>query len=164
MTKLRPKHWTLFAVIGLAYWFFGNLYESMVFSPNWVSDSPAQMQRLNEFFVNTSPAWYFLAVAPFATVSVWTLLALNTDRRVAQDYKRASLFTLLANIVNVYIVGTLITKLFGADYLQHAAQLNSYCWRWNICNVLRMALVATAAGYLFNAFRTLDRERSAHAL
>src|SRR5690242_9538153 len=47
------KWWTFAAVLGLAYWFFGNLYEAVVFSPNWVVDSAAQIDRLNAFFVNT---------------------------------------------------------------------------------------------------------------
>src|SRR5690349_24243115 len=47
MAPNRQKWLTLVAVLGLAYWFFGNLYEAIVFSPNWVTDTPAQMTRLN---------------------------------------------------------------------------------------------------------------------
>jgi hypothetical protein len=157
MAHTTQKWLTLAAVLGLAYWFFGNLYEEVVFSPNWVADSPAQLQRLHEFFVHTSPAWYFMPLTAIATVLVWILWALNRSSTVRAEYRRAGLFALLATAVNLLIVGTVITKLFAADYLAHAAELNAYCWRWNVLNVLRMLLVATTATYLFNAFRKLDR-------
>lgn len=52
-----PAQWwvTLGALLGYLHWFFGNLYEAVVFSPNWVLNSPAQMERLHGFFVATSP-------------------------------------------------------------------------------------------------------------
>jgi len=36
MGPALQRRLTLTAVIGLAYWLFGNLYEAVVFSPNWV--------------------------------------------------------------------------------------------------------------------------------
>ena len=64
------KWWTLVAVIGYASWFFGNLYEAVVYSPNWVTDSAAQMARLNLFLVNTNPTLYFLPPTILATILV----------------------------------------------------------------------------------------------
>jgi hypothetical protein len=157
MTRTRQKWLTLVVVLGLAYWFFGNLYEAVVFSPNWVVDSPAQLTRLNEFFVNTGPTLYFVPLTLLATVLVWVLLALNRESEVAADYRKASLFALLLTALNALIVVTTVTKLFGADYLSYADRLTSYAWRWNVLNVIRMALTAATAAYLFNAFRKLDR-------
>lgn len=158
MTHTQQKRLTLVALLGLAHWFFGNLYEAVVFSPNWVVDSVTQMRRLHEFFVNTSPTLYFVPLTQAATVLVWVLLAINRDRELKPDYRRASLFALASTALNAFIVATVITKLFGADYLSHADELTSYCWRWNILNVLRMTLVATTAVYVFNAYRKLDRK------
>jgi hypothetical protein len=157
MMILRQKRLTLLAVFGLAHWFFGNLYEAFVFSPNWVVDSAAQMKRLNEFLVNTSPTLYFVPLTQLATVLVWVLWAFNRDEEVKVDYQRAGLWSLLLTVLNVFIVVTVITKLFAIDYLSHADELASYCWRWNTLKLFRMALTATTAAYLFNAFRKLDR-------
>jgi phosphotransferase system glucose/maltose/N-acetylglucosamine-specific IIC component len=151
------KWLTLAASLGLAHWFFGNLYEALVIAPNWTVDSPAQLQRLNEFFVHTSPTLFFVPMVPLATLLVWLVAFLNRDRRLGATYARASLYAALAMALNVLIVTTLITKLFGADYQAHASQLQSYAARWNLLNLGRMGLVATAATYLFNAFRQLDR-------
>jgi len=151
------KWLTLGAVVGLAQWFFGNLYEAIVFSPNWITDSENQMRRLHAFFVNTSPTWYFMPLSALTTLLVWLLFAFNRSHVLRREYGRAGGFALAATLLNVFIVTTLITKLFGADYLSHRADLTAYCWRWNVLNVLRMLLVATTAVYLFNAFRRLDR-------
>lgn len=78
-TADRQKALTLTTVVGLAYWMFGNVYEAVVFSPNWVADSPAQLTRLNEFFVVTSPTLYFVPLALVALALVWVVSWLNTD-------------------------------------------------------------------------------------
>jgi hypothetical protein len=144
------KWWTFVAVLGMAYWFFGNLYEAVVFSPNWVVDSAAQITRLNEFFVNTGPTLYFLPLTALATVLVWVLLAVNKRRDVRSDYRRAAVFAVLLTAVNAIIVGAVVTKLFDHGTTRLA-------WEWNILNGVRMALTATTAWFAFSAFRKLDR-------
>jgi len=161
MTPSWQKRLTLVAVLGLAYWLFGNLYEAIVFSPNWVTDTPAQMTRLNEFFVNTSPTLYFVPLTILAVLLAWILMAVNRDPTLRADYRRAGLVALLLMALNTLIVATVVTKLFGTELGADPHQLTSYAWRWNVLNVLRMALTATTAAFLFNAFRKLDRRPAA---
>lgn len=161
MRRSLQRWLTMLAILGLAQWFFGNLYEAVVISPNWVVDSVRQMTRLNQFFVRASPTLYFVPPTLLATALVWLLTALNRDTTLVRDYRLASLFAGLAAALNAYVVATVITKLFGPDYLAHADQLAGYCRRWNMLNLLRMALVATTAVSLFGAFRKLDRARDA---
>jgi len=156
-TVTRQKWLTLAAVLGLAYWCFGNLYEAVVFSPNWVQDSPLQLTRLNGFFVRTGPTLYFVPLTMLATVGVWVLLWRNRQPGPRRDYRRASVFAAWATAVNLLIVTTIVPKMFGADFLAHAEELNRYCWAWNALNVVRIALVAATACHAFNAFRKLDR-------
>jgi hypothetical protein len=160
MKPVAQKWWTLVAVIGLAYWLFGNLYEAVVLSPNWVTDSPAQMTRLNLFFVNTSPTLYFVPLTILATILVWMLQILNKDDEIRSLYRRASLFAVLLTAVNLFIVSTVVTKLFGTQYLTDPGKLTFLAWEWNVLNIVRMALTATTAGIMFQAFRRLD-QRSA---
>jgi hypothetical protein len=91
------KRFTLAAVIGMAYWFFGNLYEAVVFSPNWVEDSPAQFARLHGFFGNTGPTLYFVPLTQLATILVWVLWWRNRDGEVKPDYRRAAVSALLVD-------------------------------------------------------------------
>lgn len=148
---MAQKWWTLGAVLGLAYWFFGNLYEAIVFSPNWVVDTPAQMARLDEFFVNTGPTLYFVPLTMVTCVLVWVLLLVNREPSVRRDYRRAGVAALVLTVLNAVIVTTVVTKLFSVDGDRTLA------WTWNGLNVVRMVLTATTATFLFNAFRRLDR-------
>src|SRR5690606_15514329 len=108
---------------GYLHWFFGNLYEAVVFSPNWVLDSPAQMERLHGFFVVTSPTLYFVPLTAVATLAVWALPLWRPLPAARGPHRRAAVLALLAMAVNALIVMTIIPRLFGDDYLRHAADL-----------------------------------------
>jgi hypothetical protein len=156
MTLTFQKNLTLISVIGLLYWFFGNLYEQIVISPNWVVNSPDQMKRLNEFFIVTSPTLYFVPLTQLATIMVWIVFFTNKFALTKVLYRRAALFALLATILNVIIVSTTVLKLFSPEYESYGEELHDLCVRWNILNVVRMILVGTTVYYLFNAYRVLD--------
>lgn len=151
------KRWTMAGVFGLVYWFFGNLYEAIVFSPNWVIDSPHQMKRLNEFFVNTNPTIYFVPLTQIATILVWILLWKNKEPSINRELKIGSIFAALATLLNGIIVLTTVLKLFGINYATYGEYLTTLTWRWNILNIFRMAFVALSVYYLFNAYRKLDK-------
>jgi hypothetical protein len=153
------RAFTLVAVLGLAAWFFGNLYEAVVFSPNWVQDSPAQFTRLHEFFDNTGPTLYFVPLSQVAVVLVCLLWWRNRDDELRSDYRRAGVAGLLLAALTAYIVVAVLPRMFGDDYLADPRRLTAAAWQWNVLNVFRMALTATAAWYLFGAFRKLDRRR-----
>lgn len=161
MTPHWQRRLTLVAVLGLAYWFFGNLYEAVVFSPNWVTGTPAQMTRLNAFFVNTSPTLYFIPLTVVPVVLAWALPVFNRDPALRADYRRAGLVAVLLTGLNALIVATVVTKLFGAQDLADPHRLTGYAWSWNVLNVLRMALTATTGVILFGAYRKLDRRLAA---
>jgi len=155
-TIVAQRRLTLLAVLGLAYWLFGNLYESIVLSPNWIVDSAMQLERLNAFFVNTSPTIYFVPLTQAATVLVWILWWRNRIDEVRRDYRRAGVLGILATGVNAVIVATVVPTLFGEERLSHVDSLTAYGWAWNILNVVRMVLVGATLAYAFRAFRTLD--------
>jgi hypothetical protein len=161
MKPSLQRNLTLVALIGMAYWLFGNVYEAVVFSPNWVRDSPAQFARLHEFFSVTGPTLYFVPVTQIALVLVWVLWWRNRDGEVARDYRRAGLVAVASTVLSAFIVGVVIPRMFGADALAQPDGLHAAAWQWNILNVFRVLLTATTAWYLFSAFRKLDRRISA---
>ena len=156
-TRRGQRALTLAAVGLLAYWMFGNVYEAVVISPNWVVDNPAQLVRLNEFFVNTGPTWYFVPLGLLGPVLVWVAAWRNRDPDLAPAYRRAGWCVALATALTAVVVTTLLSRLFGADYRSYGAELTSFAWWWNVANVVRIALVATALWSVFSAFRILDR-------
>jgi hypothetical protein len=157
MTTTRQKALTLAGLAFLAYWVFGNIYEAVVIAPNWVVDSPAQLTRLNEFFVVTSPTTYFVPVGLLGPVLTWVLAWRNRDPALATAYRRAAWCTALAVALTAVVVATLLSRLFGADHRSYGAELTTYAWWWNALNVVRIALAGTAVVSMFGAFRVLDR-------
>jgi hypothetical protein len=156
-TPSRQRTLTLVTVVGLAYWLFGNVYEAVVFSPNWVVDAPAQLTRLNEFFVTTSPTLYFVPLALAALALVFALPRLNPVPELAPRYRRAALVAGLEVALNAVIIPFVITKMIGPGYREHLADATALAWWWNGLNLVRIALTATMVALLFSAFRTLDR-------
>ena len=150
---------TLLAALGMAYWFFGNLYEAVVFSPNWVDDSPAQFTRLHGFFTTTGPTLYFVPVTQLALVLVWVLWWRNRDEETRADYRHAGLASLPLTALTAGIVALVIPRMFGAGALADPAGLEPAAWTWNALNVARMILTAATGWYLFQAFRKLDRRQ-----
>jgi hypothetical protein len=157
MSIKSHKKWILVAIIGLAWWLFGNMYEAIVISPNWIVNSPLQLKRLHDFFINTSPTIYFVPVTQFATVLVWILWWRNNENTIKKDHAKAGLLAILATALNIFIVTTIITKIFGNDFEKHGDHLATLCTRWNVLNVFRMLLVGFIIHYLFRAFRQLDK-------
>jgi hypothetical protein len=156
-TPARQRTLTLVTVVGLAYWLFGNLYEAVVFSPNWVLDSPAQLTRLNEFFVVTSPTLYFVPLALAALALVFVVAWLNPVAELAPHYRRARLLAVAEVALNAVIIPFVITKMIGPGYRDHLADATTLAWWWTGLNLARIALAAAMAAVLFSAFRVLDR-------
>jgi hypothetical protein len=148
-TVAAQRRLTLLAALGMAWWFFGNLYEAVVFSPNWIG-GPDQLARLDGFFTNTGPTLYFVPVTQLAIVLTWILWWRNRDGEVRADYRRAGIASLALTALTAVIVTLLLPRMFD-DHSTAAA------WWWNVLNVGRMALTATTGLYLFQAFRGLDR-------
>lgn len=157
MTITNQKKWTLATVLGLAYWFFADFHEAIIFSPNWVVDSPAQMKRLNEFFIYTSPTIYFVPVVIFTIATLWFLSFANKLDEVKREYRMGSIFVLAATIITVFFVVLILPNMFGNGLYQKPDDVKTYAWIWNILNIVRVGLVVTTTYYLFNAYRKLDK-------
>jgi len=152
------KPLVLMALVGMLHWLFGNLYEAVVIAPNWVVDAPRQLERLHGFFVQTSPSVYFVPISLLAPLLVWLALAVHRGPVAKKPLRYASLFAGLASVLNAFIVGTIVSRLFGESYgSEPATVLHALCVRWNALNAVRMILTAATSFWLFAAFRALDR-------
>lgn len=135
------------ALVGLAWWFFGNLYEAVVISPNWVIDSPAQLTRLHDFFASTSPTTYFVPATPITLVVLWVGLYVGRRTLPRGQVRLVVAASIALLVLTIGIVTILVDGLFGTDYLDHAENLVDLAWWWNLANLIRMALTA-ACGVL----------------
>jgi hypothetical protein len=148
----------LVAVIVLLHWLFGNLYEAVVISPNWVIGSTAQLERLHGFFVATSPTAYFVPSSLAAPLLVWAAHFCNRLPTATADFRRASSAVAVLTALNAFIVSTIVMVLFDVDFRSHSeAELHALCVRWNVLNGVRMGLTAATAYCAFQAYRKLER-------
>lgn len=157
MNITKQKNWTLFSIFGIAYWFFGNLYEAIVFGPNWVIKDPEHLKHLNSFFVNSSPTAYFIPMTLIASIIVWVLTFLNKVDKVKKGYRIASILALIITILTSLIVALVLSKMFGSGFYENPSKGSYYGNIWNILNAFRLVLEMATIYYLFNVYRKLDK-------
>lgn len=157
MNLTQQKNLTLFSIFGIAYWFFGNLYEAIVFGPNWAVKDPTHLKHLNDFFVNSSPTAYFIPMTLLAAISIWILTFFNKVDTVKKEYRMASILALVITVMTSFIVAFILSKMFGPGYFENPTEGSFYGQLWNILNAFRLVLEIAAIYYLFNAYRKLDK-------
>lgn len=156
--KLKSqKNITLFSLFGIAYWLFGNLYEAVVFGPNWSQEDPDILHHLNSVFIKSSPNAYFVPMTLLAALSVWILTFLNKIEVVKKEYKIASILTLIITLLTSLIVVLVLTKMFGKGFYENQSEGSFYGTLWNYLNVVRMILEVATLYFLFNIYRKLDK-------
>jgi hypothetical protein len=151
------------SLVGLSWWFFGNLYEAIVISPNWIVDSPAQLTRLHGFFVNTDPTLYFVPITLLAVLLLWCTLIIGRRTLPRRTVIWSAVMSTTLIGLTVFIVSVLVTALFGPGYLEHGDALSTYAWWWNIANVLRMALTATTIVLVWKLLSAVPARRPSTA-
>ncbi|MCF7548559.1 hypothetical protein [Pseudonocardia sp. WMMC193] len=157
MSPVLQRRLTGAAVVGLAWWFFGNLYEAVVLSPNWAIDTADRMQDFYDFTVRTGPTLYFVPITQLAVALLWVLVVLNRVPQARGAYLLAGLLALLATAVNVVIVATVVPELFGDPTAVAPDRLADLALRWNVLNVVRLLLTGAAAFVAHKAYRCVDR-------
>lgn len=157
MKLITQKNFILFALFGISYWFFGNLYEAIVFGPNWNQDDPEILHHLNSVFVQSSPNAYFVPMTLLAALSVWILTFLNKIDQVKKEYRVASLLTLIITVLTSLIVAFVLSKMFGLGFYENKSKGSVNGTLWNYLNGIRMILEIATLYYLFTIYRKLDK-------
>lgn len=155
MENSMQKRWNLVAVIGLAHWFFGNLYEAIVLAPNMIVNSAVQLQRWQEYFTVTNQIYYYV---PFTQISVFIIIILFFTNRLSAikyDLRMASILGVLSLLLTIYIVTQLNLSLFFGDLNKVSNRLNFMAWQWNIMNAMRVVLVGTTLTFAFKAYEKM---------
>jgi len=102
------------ARLGLASWFFGNLYEAVVDMPQLLAD--ARQQRAPRLLGPGSPLRYYAPTAPLTLAATTATLV---DRWRTDGDKRmiaaAAVSTALATALSAYLVRTVNLRLLRAD-------------------------------------------------
>lgn len=139
-----------FSLYGLAMWFFGNLYEGIVLSPNLLSDTVRKLQIWNQYFTLTNPIFYFVPLTHLAVVAIWVIvLRKKYPSEVGKPLRIAAVSLVIAETVTLFIITQLNLQLFFGSFDPAVTELKVL--QWNILNMVRVALVGTATLSVFQA-------------
>jgi hypothetical protein len=131
------------AKVGLAAWFFGNVYEGAVGLPQLLAY--ARAERPPGLLTAGSPVRYFLPVAPAALVC--TGISLVQDWRAGKD--RRVVAARATSVVGAlaltgYLIRSVNVPLLNAREPLTDREQADLCGMWQKANAVRVALVGTA--------------------
>jgi hypothetical protein len=154
MTNKLTANLLLFALFGIALWFFGNLYEGIVIAPNMLLDSIQKVKDWQDFFVITNPAIFYVPITPIAVLIIIILYAKSKgDITILKKHlKRATIFGLLALVLGIFIITQINFKLFFGDIQKYSKDLYKLALFWNILNMVRVALLTVTLFHTFKAY------------
>ena len=154
MTQKVYGNLLLFALFGATLWFFGNLYEGIVMTPNLLTDSVVKVRHWQAFFTITNPVIFYIPLTPIAAIVLFVLyFKTPTESTVLKrNLKYASVFLIGAIAVGVFIITQINFKLFFGNVDQFAADIFRLSVLWNVLNMVRVILLAFSIYHLFNAY------------
>jgi hypothetical protein len=157
MTNKVSENLLLFALFGIALWFFGNLYEAIVIAPNMLDDSIRKIQDWKDFFVTTNPIFFYIPIAPIAAfIIAFLYFKKSMDNAVLKRHlKIATIFGLLAFGLGIYIITQINIKFFFGDIQKYSADAHKMSVLWNILNIIRVILLAPTLSHTFKAYMKL---------
>jgi Domain of unknown function (DUF1772) len=128
------------ARLGLAHWFFGNLYEEVVRMPARLAEVP-----IGSTLAPGSPVRYHLPAAPVTLAATLGCVVAGWDRRADRPaLAAAGLLTVTGAALTGHLVRSVNLRLLGGtppDPLERQRLVE----RWHRVNRVRLVVVAAAA-------------------
>ena len=133
------------ALLGLAQWFFGNLYEAVVTAPNWrigfeYEALTGQSQNADR------PLRYYVPTTWVAAVLLWvaTVLGWRSQPGARRWLTGAAVATAASLLLTAYIVTQLNLKLFFGTPVHDAESVRPLMEQWQALNWVRVSLLGIA--------------------
>jgi hypothetical protein len=144
----------LFSLFGIAMWFFGNLYEGIVITPNLLKDSIQKLHDWQDFFVISNPIFFYIPLAPLATfIIIFLYLRTSVAKLILKKHlKVATIFVLLAFALGIFIVTQINLNLFFGDLKKYTEIVYKISLLWNILNAVRITFLSITLYHTFKAY------------
>lgn len=140
-----------FALFAHALWFFGNLYEEVVFVPNGVAATSAASRAFNAYFATTHQYNYYVPLTQLGTLAL-VAAAIKGRRQPSLRLGGPALASVLAGVLTAFIVVHYNLRIwFGDVSALPESELHALTWQWGAANLLRLGLVGVAALGLLRA-------------
>jgi hypothetical protein len=147
------------ALLGIAQWFFGNLYEAVVTAPNWRVGFEYEAMTGRSQHADRA-IWYYAPSTWVSIILLWAAASLGS-RPVpgARAWlAMASVFSLAAVVLSIYIITRLNSRLFLNGPAQEIDSVRPLVERWQLLNGVRVFIVGLALIATAGALRLVYRE------
>ncbi len=157
VTPIQPSRaqvaLTLFALGSHAMWFFGNLYEELIFVPNGLVASPARFQAFNEFFALAKPYVFYVPFTQLGAIATLVAWWLGRRSAAARPIRNAAISSWIGVLLTVWVVLTINMRLWLGDVSAMPADVvHALTVRWGVLNLVRLAAVGVATVALLRAY------------
>jgi hypothetical protein len=150
---MQPRHHARLqtaARLGLAHWFFGNLYEEVVRMPARIAEQPVTGGPL----AAGSPVRYYLPAAPVTVATTLACVAAGWHRRADRPaLAAAGLLTATGAALTGHLVRAVVLQLLDGTQ-SDPAERRRLVEHWHRVNRVRLVVVAAAAVALRAGTRT----------
>jgi Domain of unknown function (DUF1772) len=141
---MQPRlrvHLRTAAQLGLAHWFFGNLYEEVVGMPARIAEHPPPGGP----FAPGSPVRYYLPAAPLTMAATFGTIAAGWHRpRDRPALAAAGVLTATGAVITGHLVRSVNVRLLDGGE-PDPVERQRLVRHWHAVNRVRLAVVAAAA-------------------
>jgi len=144
----------VFALFGIALYFFGVLYEGVVYGPKMMDTSMDRMLFWKDFTSIISPVIYYVPVVYLATIVLPILYfkTANENTVLKNQLKWASILQISSMILTIYILSQINFKMSFGDLEKYADAIPGKVIVFNLLSTLRIILAAIALMLTFRAY------------
>jgi len=156
----------LFSLFGISLYFFGILYEGIVYGPKLLNISMERMLFWKSFTSIISPIIYYVPWVYLATI-ILLILYFKTPKQKTELKKQlgiASIFQIASLVLTIYILTQINFKLRFGNLEKYADTIPGKTFLFNILSILRVVLAATGLTFSFKAFIQTQKSENQPAL
>ena len=152
----------LFSLCGIALYFFGILYEGVVYGPKFLDVSTERMLFWKSFTSVISPIVYYVPWVYLATI-VLVVLYFTTPKEKAGLKKRlklATIFQVTSLALTIYILTQINFILRFGNLEKYSDTIPGKVLLFNILSIFRVALAASGLSCIFKAYIQTQKEKA----
>ena len=143
----------IFSIFFLTLWFFGNLYEEVLLTPNHIKNSYEKLQLWHSFFTEINQIYYYVPFTQLAVVTTFILYRKTNDQQEKSFLRKSSIYGFLAIGLTAIIITQLNLKLYiGHNLEKYRDQLQTLSIIWLAGNAVRLYLVGNAIYYTLKTY------------
>ncbi len=152
----------LFSLFGITLYFFGILYEGVVYGPKLLDVSKERMLFWKDFTSIISPIIYYVPWVYLATI-VLVVLYFKASKEKTELKKRlrlASIFQIASLVLTIYILTQINFKMSFGNLEKYAGEIADKVFLFNILSVIRVVLAAIGLTFIFKAYIQIQKEQN----